>query len=137
MGLDSYAYLCKKKKEVNRDLYHYNGDHISGFDQLKEDYDIVDEDFDYWRKYYSLHRWMQDLAYRKDENTKDHEFNGSCLRITKNNVNDLEDDVKNDRLDYSWDFWDKEDEVEHLLEFCKMSKNKLQAGYDIFYDSSW
>lgn len=135
MGLDSYAYLCKKKREVDKDLYIGQGE-LSGLDELKVDYIVVDEEFDYWRKYYSIHKFMQDVAHRKGK-MQANDFNCVCLRLSLEDIKDLESDVKHDRLDYSWDLWDKKDEKKHILTFCSLAKAAFKKGYDIFYDSSW
>ena len=49
MGLDQYAYLAKKTNGMP--------------DVCKlEDVEIVNDDFAYWRKNYSLHQWAEGVA---------------------------------------------------------------------------
>jgi hypothetical protein len=76
-----------------------------------------------------------------DENV----FNGVEVTLTKEILDDLEEDVKNDNLPptngffFGNDSYENEAETQKKedLKFIKKSRKLLDKGYSVFYNSSW
>ena len=124
MGLDQYAFKVKKVKK----LTNFN------FPQKA----IVDGNFGYWRKFYGLQVWMENL-YREKGGKKI--FNCVPLRLTEQDLDRLDRDSDED------DFYaeryletlkeEKEYEVSRLKVFIKDAKQAINEGYAVYYDSWW
>ena len=127
MGLDQCVYLAKKKKGM------------PDICREREDIEIVDDDFAYWRKNHPLQRWMSDLAAEKGFNEGVGAFNEVMVRLKKKDIKNLKSEVKTWKYDSGWFFdedWFKADK-KSTLEFCKKALKAIEKGYAVYYDSSW
>lgn len=125
MGLDMYAYKTKQKFENDVD-FDVNTDEI--------------EELAYWRKHPDLHGWMEKLYYNKGGQHES--FNCTTVKLTEEDLNKLETDIKEDILPETRGFFfgqssKDEDEVNLDLQFVKDAKQALNEGYDIYYTSWW
>ena len=81
MGLDMYALSTKAKPETDVDFSTKN------FEQ---------EEIHYWRKHPNLHGWMQNLYDMKGGTSPD--FNGDCVVLDSEDLDNLEQDIKDGNL---------------------------------------
>ncbi len=122
MGLDMYAYAAAKANEE------------WGTGSQRE--------IAYWRKHPNLHGWMEQLwRSRNTDPAVDPMFNGVELELTWEDLEQLEEDIKNERLpstvgfffgDNSDDYYRSQD-----LEFVKNARAEIFSGLKVFYNSSW
>jgi hypothetical protein len=122
MGLDMYAYAAAKANEE------------WGTGSQRE--------IAYWRKHPNLHGWMEQLWHsRNTDPSADPMFNGVELELTWEDLEQLEEDIKNERLpstsgfffgDNSDDYYQAQD-----LEFIKNARAEIFSGLKVFYNSSW
>ena len=122
MGLDMYAYATAKANEE------------WGTGSQRE--------IAYWRKHPNLHGWMEQLwRSRNTDPAVDPMFNGVELELTWEDLEQLEEDIKNERLpstvgfffgDNSDDYYRSQD-----LEFVKNARAEIFSGLKVFYNSSW
>ena len=127
MGLDMYAYTAAKAST----------DCDSG----------EQRELAYWRKHPNLHGWMEQLWEAKgrpgiiDTSYQDVMFNGVEVELTWDDLDQLEEDIKNGRLpsttgfffgDNSDDYYQSQD-----LEFIRQARAELFTGLKVFYNSSW
>jgi hypothetical protein len=119
MGLDMYAYVASKE-----------ADH----DTASSSRELA-----YWRKHPNLHGWMERLA--ESKNIKYNTFNGVELELTYDDILQLEEDVKHQRLPATSGFFFGEASDDYYLtrdlEFIKQAKAELFLGLRVFYNSSW
>ena len=124
MGLDMYAYVAAK-------AYDHNTDSDS-------------RELAYWRKHPNLHGWMEQLWHRKGfplPNSDDPMFNGVEIELTWEDLDELEEDIKNGRLPSTSGFFfgSNSDDYYRLqdLEFIRQARAELFTGLKVFYNSSW
>ena len=124
MGLDMYAYAAAK---ANADW---------GSNEQRE--------IAYWRKHPNLHGWMEQLWHQKGfplPNSDDPMFNGVEIELTWGDLDQLEEDIQNDRLPSTSGFFfgDNSDNYyrEQDLEFVRKAKAEIFTGLKVFYNSSW
>ena len=98
----------------------------------------------YWRKHPNLHGWMEQLWHNKGfplPNSDDPMFNGVELELTWDDLDQLEEDIQNDRLPSTRGFFfgDNSDNYyrEQDLEFIRKARAELFTGLKVFYNSSW
>ena len=112
MGLDQYAFV-----EVDEPL-----------------------EFAYWRKHPNLQGWMENL-WRKQNPESEEDFNCINLYLTKENIEELESTILNNRLPETSGFFFGQDSDEYYkekdLEFISKAKEYLAKGYKIYYGSWW
>lgn len=123
MGLDMYAYKTKAKLDKEVDFSNNN---------------VGTEDLHYWRKHPNLHGWMEELYYEKGG--KDDSFNGSCVVLTEDDLDVLEEDIKNGNLPQTSGFFFGQsygDEVNDDLEFVAKAREAIKAGETVYYSSWW
>lgn len=129
MGLDQYAYI-KFQPEHENWLF------------LAE-----------WRKHPNLQGWMERLWRKKvnspdpyDKDTHiDDEFNGVEVALTLEDIFNLEEDIKMQRLDgglgttTGFFFGNNADEEYKRIDltFCDRAKVALKNGHAVYYNSSW
>ncbi len=138
MGLDMYAYVATK---ANQDQEWWDGAQID-----KETKDYVNpnvtkpREIAYWRKHPNLHGWMEKL-WRKKGN--DGEFNGVELELTRDDIDQLEQDIVNgvvENLETTGFFFGNASDSYYRqqdLEFIKTARAELFCGLKVFYNSSW
>jgi hypothetical protein len=122
MGLDMYAYAAAKANEE------------WGTGSQRE--------IAYWRKHPNLHGWMEQLwRSRNTDPSADPMFNGIELELFWEDLEHLEEDIKNGRLpstsgfffgDNSDDYYRSQD-----LEFIQKARAEIFTGLKVFYNSSW
>jgi len=122
MGLDMYAYAAAKANEE------------WGTGSQRE--------IAYWRKHPNLHGWMEKLWHSQNTNpAADPMFNGVELELTWEDLEQLEEDIKNERLPSTSGFFfgDNSDDYYRTqdLEFIKQARAELFSGLKVFYNSSW
>jgi hypothetical protein len=103
----------------------------------------------YWRKHPNLHGWMQRLWVRKtneagavdDGPDRAGEFNGVELELTWDDLEQLEQDIRDKNLPDTTGFFfgnDADDHYrEHDLKFVREAKAEAFLGLKVFYNSSW
>ncbi len=123
MGLDQYA------KKVKREYNH---------ETLTET--IVKTEIGYWRKHNALEGWMANLWRSRG---MDGEFNCQVVKLTKENLDNLENDVKKGALPQTEGFFfgndtSQDEEYKKMdLEFIAKARKCLANGFDVEYTSWW
>lgn len=135
MGLDMYAYTVPAAEA---------GEQQVDFDMGK--FSSIDRRFAYWRKFNHLHGWMHRLYEQKGGKSSD--FNCDTLRLTLADINQLEDDLNAKMAGtrdnfaatagffFGGDDWYEEDDLE-LRDFIARSKQAIEGGLAVIYDSWW
>lgn len=153
MGLDMYAYVAAKAGA--------QADYDEGMAWDKEKGRIVNpsvtepREIAYWRKHPNLHGWMQRLWVRKNNERlgprdksgwwtdpdRAGEFNGVELELTWDDLEQLEQDIRDKNLPNTSGFFfgnDADDHYrEHDLKFVREAKAEAFLGLKVFYNSSW
>jgi hypothetical protein len=119
MGLDQFAYCI-----------HNNGEK---------------EDLAYWRKHPNLQGWMENLwVIKGSPNAHEHslnEFNCVPLELTREDLDDLENDITNNHLPSTTGFFFGDDSDNYYrnndLEFIRKAREALDSGLTVVYDSWW
>ena len=137
MGLDMYAFAVTHEDcaeiEASRFVVEF-----SALPRFGVSLPESKEKIAYWRKFNALHGWMQAL-YRKLGG--DEEFNCIALELTRNDLDDLSLDIKENKLtplggyffgDLSIDLGD----VNDTLKFIDVAKSKIPT-HRIYYYSWW
>ena len=92
----------------------------------------------YWRKHPNLHGWMHRL-WESRGNSGD--FNGDELELTWDDLEQLEQDIRNKNLPGTTGFFfgnERDDEYrEQDLKFVRDAKAEAFLGSKVFYNSSW
>jgi hypothetical protein len=136
MGLDMYAYVAAK-----------TGQQQEYYDGASWDTDAKDSvnhavskprEIAYWRKHPNLHGWMHRLWESKGNSG---DFNGDELELTWDDLEVLEEAVKNKELPGTTGFFFGNPSDDHYynqdLEFIKNARAELFVGLKVFYNSSW
>jgi hypothetical protein len=147
MGLDMYAYVAARAGAQAEFSEGAIWDKETGAminPTVTEPREIA-----YWRKHPNLHGWMQRLWVRKtneagivdDNPDRAGEFNGVELELTWEDLEQLEQDIRNKNLPNTSGFFfgsEKDDEYrEHDLKFVREAKAEAFLGLKVFYNSSW
>ena len=130
-----YAYSANKAGA--QDEYWDNGDYNKETGEFKSTC-TKPKELAYWRKHPNLHGWMEELWRSKGNEGM---FNGDELELTWEDLDQLEADVKENRLPSTTGFFfgDEADSYyyEDDLKFIKEAKADLLCGLKVFYNSSW
>ena len=97
-----------------------------------------EEELHYWRKHPNLHGWMENLYYAKGGNADS--FNCTNVLLSLDDLNNLEDDIKNGNLpDTSGFFFGESGDGHDVddLEFVRKAKEAITEGYSVYYSSWW
>ena len=138
MGLDQYAYIASKAKQ--REEYFEGAVWDNDAREFKNANMAEPQEIAYWRKHPNLQGWMEKLYEAKGG---DEEFNGVELELTWEDVDMLEQDIKNGHMSKlgtsGFFFGDPSDDYykEKDLQFCIDAKAELFLGRKVFYNSSW
>jgi hypothetical protein len=99
----------------------------------------------YWRKHPNLQGWMENLWYKKgcpnahEDNPS--EFNCVPMTLDYNDLDNLENDIKNKGLPSTDGFFFGDNSNEYYyqqdLEFVEHARNALDSDLSVVYDSSW
>ena len=118
MGLDSFAYSVKE--------HQVNGDF---------DYDSEGQEFFYWRKNHQLHNWMNQLY--RDKGGQDESFNCVKLRLTNEDLDKLERDIRS-KTNFKYDDSSYGDDLYRQdLRFIDEARILIDEGKAVYYDSWW
>lgn len=93
----------------------------------------------YWRKFNALHGFMEELAREKGFQG---EFNCVPVRLTLEDLNELEYAVKNKTLQPVDGFFFgsqtiDESDIESVADFLSEAREEIASGMDVYYDSWW
>jgi hypothetical protein len=153
MGLDMYAYVAAKagaQAEYDKGMAWDKEKGAMVNPSVTEPREIA-----YWRKHPNLHGWMQRLWVRKNNERlgpcdksgwwtdpdRAGEFNGIELELTWDDLEQLEQDIRDKNLPNTSGFFfgnDADDHYrEHDLKFVREAKAEAFLGLKVFYNSSW
>lgn len=101
-----------------------------------------------WRKHNRLHGWMCDLWLSKNPREKETNFNCKELVLDKEDIDQLEQDIKNNELpktggfffgtdSYEWSDFTLKQQKEEDLKAIRKARLMMNMGYIIIYDSWW
>jgi hypothetical protein len=136
MGLDQFAYKVVAS-EKNYDF---------GYEPITQDGDEAYTVISQWRKHPNLQGWAEALWVRKLLNNPIHElagrnFNCQPVRLTLEDIDDLERHVNNGRLPATVGFFFGESSDDYYkeqdLKFIENARQAIADGYEIYYDSWW
>ena len=111
-----------------------------GLDQyaMLRPFEGEDDEIAYWRKHPNLQGWMENL-YR--EKGGEGEFNCVEVELTTEDINRLEEDIKDGLLPNTQGFFFGNDADEHYensdLEFCANARKVLDADEGKIVYTSW
>ena len=122
MGLDQYAYAAAK---ANMDWNNNNQRELA-----------------YWRKHPNLQGWMEKLwRSRNTDPSVDPTFNGIEVELLWEDLDALEEDVRNSRLPSTSGFFfgtpSDDYYLQEDLEFIRKARAEIFTGLKVFYNSSW
>jgi len=125
MGLDMYAFSTKAKPKSEVDFETKN---------------FKPTEVHYWRKHPNLHGWMQKL-YDMKGGTSD-AFNGDCVILDIEDLDNLEQDIKDGNLpDTSGFFFGEsangDEETKDDLDFIQKARYQIANGKTVYYTSWW
>ena len=126
MGLDMYAFSTKAKPKTEVDFETKN-------------FEPQDE-VAYWRKHPNLHGWMQNLYDMKGGTSSD--FNGDCVVLDSEDLDNLEQDIKDGNLPDTSGFFfgesaNNDEENENDLLFVTKAREAISEGKTVYYTSWW
>ena len=142
MGLDQYAYAVRPNK-ANTDFSFVQEaiERVGENDTITtQSYVLIQE----WRKHPDLQGWMEDLFDRK-ASEQGYEppqgcFNCQPIRLTWQDINDLESAVLGEALPHTQGFFFGEShpaDRELDLEFIAEARKAMGGDYEVYYDSWW
>ena len=133
MGLDMYAFTVSAEAagDTQVDFVRHDKDGNATCEQTE---------IAYWRKFNHLHGWMEAL-YREKGGT-DEAFNCATVRLTTDDLYNLESDMQEKRLSPMKGFFFGDDklheyDLESLTKFIKDARAAIAEGKAVFYDSWW
>ena len=142
MGLDQYAYAASERGERRRSM----ADRIDlGLGRAPGEFPYKlskPHELAYWRKHQKLQDWMDNLWREKGEPYPEESndprwgssFNCVELELEWNDIQRLEDDIKNGRNAFSSSYYYREDD----LKFCLDAKEQLFLYRKrVFYYPNW
>jgi hypothetical protein len=139
MGLDQYAYKVKNQPNlpaVDAKFSEWSED-TQDLITFVPDTDIAE--IAYFRKYHDLQGWMQNLYHEKGG--IDPEFNCNKVELTLEDIDNLEEDIKLNRLPSTSGFFFGTDNTDAYkdpgIEFCENCRDAIKEGCRVFYDSWW
>jgi hypothetical protein len=136
MGLDMYAYVAARAGAQAEFSEGAHWDKEKG--AMVNPNATEPREIAYWRKHPNLHGWMQRLWESKGNSG---EFNGDELELTWEDLDKLEQDIRNKKLPDTSGFFfgnDADDHYrEHDLKFVREAKAEAFLGLKVFYNSSW
>lgn len=137
MGLDQYAYVATKAGQQSE--FYEDATFDKKLGEMVNPKVTKPREIAYWRKHPNLQGWMENLAERKG--LQYDTFNGVELELTWEDLDELEQDVKNNDLPHTKGFFfgDNADDIyrDDDLKFIREAKAELIVGLRVFYNSSW
>ena len=133
MGLDMYA--CTMRAEFVGDR---QTDVMPTTDEEREQAELTD--IAYWRKFNHLHGWMENLY--REKGGQENIFNCRTVRLELDDLERLEQALKNDELKHTPGFFFGGEEIysediKATNEFIATARDAIQNGLTVFYDSWW
>lgn len=127
MGLDMYAYAVEPHSD-NTDTSIAEG--------------AQREDLAYWRKFNALHGWMEDLYRLRNPDKNGADFNCIPLRLSRDDLRILADDIFNNSLTPRSGFFFGTQEIypediEATTAFIGKALTAIDSGKQVYYDSWW
>ena len=136
MGLDMYAYVAARAGAQAEFSEGAHWDKEKG--AMVNPNATEPREIAYWRKHPNLHGWMHRLWASRGNSG---EFNGDELELTWEDLDQLEQDIRNKKLPGTSGFFfgnDADDHYrEHDLKFVREAKAEAFLGLKVFYNSSW
>ncbi len=125
MGLDMFAFSTKAKPKTEVDFETKN---------------FQPQEIHYWRKHPNLHGWMQNLYDMKGGKSSD--FNGDCVALDMEDLDNLEHDLKQWDLPETKGFFfgnseNSDEELTDDLDFVSKAKEAINNGKTVYYTSWW
>jgi phosphoglycerate kinase len=132
MGLDMYGYTMKAEFVGDRQT------DVNVSEDEREEAAL--NHFAYWRKFNHLHGWMENLYRQKGG--KAEVFNCCTVRLELEDLDRLESDLNEEKLEYTPGFFFGGDEIypEDITEtknFIANARLAIATGQAVFYDSWW
>lgn len=145
MGLDQYAYVAARANQ--RSDFYETGEYDPDLKEYVNNKVASPREIAYWRKHPNLQGWMERLWVQKGRPlgpggaSLDPTFNGVELELTWEDLDNLEQDIRNNQLPYTEGFFFGSPADEYYrpqdLEFIKKARAELFVGLRVFYNSSW
>jgi hypothetical protein len=136
MGLDMYAYVAARAGAQAEFSEGASWDAEKG--AMVNPNATEPREIAYWRKHPNLHGWMQRLWESKGNSG---EFNGDELELTWEDLDQLEQDIRNKNLPDTSGFFFGRNADDHYreddLKFVREAKAEAFLGLKVFYNSSW
>ena len=136
MGLDMYAYVAARAGAQAEFSEGAHWDKEKG--AMVNPNATEPREIAYWRKHPNLHGWMHRLWASRGNSG---EFNGDELELTWEDLDQLEQDIRNKNLpDTSGFFFGRNADDEYReddLKFVREAKAEAFLGLKVFYNSSW
>jgi hypothetical protein len=129
VGLDQYAFRLKARPPTPTD---FKVDDYAGEGTFE------DRQLFYWRKHPNLQGWMENLYYAKGG--KKHPFNCTPVLIEAEDLDQLEEAVRQETLPYTTGFFfgtSQPQDSDATLEFIAKARQAIKEGSCIAYDSWW
>ena len=140
MGLDQYAYARRGTPETERQEFEYLDD--QGIKQTQTEVSVIYTDqveLAYWRKHPNLQGWMEDLY--RSKGGEDEQFNCVDVELTLEDLEQLEQDIKDEALPETQGFFFGSDSDNYYregdLQFISDARRHIKQGYKIVYTSWW
>ncbi|MCP2041881.1 hypothetical protein L1281_002499 [Neisseria sp. HSC-16F19] len=133
MGLDMYAYAVSAEyaDDCQHDIRLWEDEQIEPIEAAQ-----ADTQFAYWRKFYQLHRWMEELYYQKGG--EDEFFNCRTVRLELEDLDRLECALGTPEFASLGSCGEPDPEgLEYTKEFIRRSREAIDGGQAVFYDSWW
>jgi hypothetical protein len=127
MGLDQYAYSVSKADRPLLDSQeYYDGEAVIE----------SQEELAYWRKHADLNGWMTNLYHSKGGEGS---FNGEILELNEDDLNSLQEAVKEGLETATGFFWGVSDERHdnETVAFIKKALREVKKGNVVYYCCSW
>lgn len=133
MGLDMYAYTMRAEFVGDRQT-----DVMPTTDEEREQAELTE--IAYWRKFNHLHGWMENLY--REKGGQENIFNCRTVRLELDDLERLEQALKNDELKHTPGFFFGGEEIypadiKATNEFIATARDAIQNGLTVFYDSWW
>jgi len=123
MGLDMFAKVRNAEIEADVDF----------------EWEENDEELHYWRKHPDLHGWMEELY--RDKGGTDDMFNCAKVRLTLEDLDDLEECIRSNKLPHTEGFFfgksNWEEHTDDDLRFVEKARQAINAGQTVYYTSWW
>jgi len=136
MGLDMYAYVAARAGAQAEFSEGAHWDKEKG--AMVNPNATEPREIAYWRKHPNLHGWMQRLWESKGNSG---EFNGDELELTWEDLDKLEQAIRNKKLPDTSGFFFGNNADDHYreddLKFVREAKAEAFLGLKVFYNSSW